>query len=214
MMLEDEIAGLEEKTLAMCDYAVNNLKRAFDCYLHYDPKTVYAPIDDDTVDHYEREVEEKCLDIMLRERPYAGDMRQVSGILKMVEDLERLGDHAEDVMEFALKLGTTPRVNLPEIPEMIDLAMSMAEDAILSFIRKDTSLAEEVEKRDDIEDALYDETIDTLIALDEKHLASASFIVYTTLIVKYIERIADHSVNVAEWVVYMIKGYHKDKQIF
>lgn len=213
MSLQSELEQLNILILRMADKVSSNLKEAFDCYLNYDSSIEYDEINDDIVDAQERLIEEECINIMLKERPYSRDLRRVSGILKLVADLERLGDHAEDVMSFAIKLKNLERHQITEINLMIDDAMSMVSDSIKSFVTGDISLANSVIAKDDIVDMKYDELIKKIIDITKDENVSSSFAIYSTLVVKYIERIADHAVNIAEWVVYIESGYHKDKQI-
>lgn len=212
MSIQNELDYLNELILRMADNVKSNLNEAFDCYLNYNPSIEYD-INDDIIDAKERAIEEECLNIMIKERPYSRDLRRVSGILKLVADLERLGDHAEDVMTFALKLQNVERHQITEINMMIDVAMSMVDDSIKSFVTGNVELAENVIKRDDIVDNKYVELIEKIISITKNEDVSSKFAIYTTLVVKYIERIADHAVNVAEWVVYIESGYYKDKQI-
>ena len=213
MSLQSELEHLNILILRMADKVIANLKEAFDCYLNYDYSIEYDEINDDIVDAQERLIEEECINIMLKERPYSRDLRRVSGILKFVADLERLGDHAEDVMSFALKLKNLERHEITEINLMIDEAMSMVNDSIKSFVTGDVDLANQVISKDDIVDMKYEQLIKKIIDITKDEHVSSSFAIYSTLVVKYIERIADHAVNVAEWVVYIESGYHKDKQI-
>lgn len=214
MQLQDELEYLNQLIMRMADTVLANLKEALDVYQNYDEGKYYDEINDNIVDQQERMIEEECLNIMIKERPYACDMRRVSGILKLVEDLERLGDQAEDVMGFSLKLKNTERHHIEKINEIVDTAMSMVNDCILCFVKQDVNLANDVIKRDDIVDNLYEELIEYLIKEDGVNAISSSFAIYTVLVLKYIERIADHAVNIAEWVVYIVNGYYKDKQIF
>ena len=102
---------------------------------------------------------------------------------------------------------------IAELDQAIDVTLKMVNDSVQSFVNKDIMLANDVIKRDDIVDELYEQCLSTIIENDKKEFSS-EFSVYTTLIVKYIERIADHAVNISEWVVYILSGYYKDKQIF
>lgn len=163
---------------------------------------------------YERLIEELAIDIMLKERPYAKDLRSVTGILKLVSDLERMGDHAEDIIEFATKLKDEAKIKIPDLDIMVKKTMSMVHNSVLSFINKDELLAIKVIKADDEIDEIYEKILNEIIEESNKDSFSSSFAIYTTLVVKYIERIADHAVNVAEWVVYILRGYYKDKKIF
>lgn len=212
MKLELEIEELNKMLIKMANLVVENLKIAFDIYYKYDEVKADL-INDDLVDLHERLIEESCLNIMLRERPYAKDLRIVSGVLKLVGDLERLGDHAEDIRDFARKLNNCEHHEIEKLDDAIDITLKMVNDSVLSYVNKNLELAQEVIKTDDIVDRLYDECLKIIIDND-KNDYSSEFSVYTTLVVKYIERVADHAVNVCEWVVYMLSGYYKDKQIF
>ncbi len=207
------IEYLDKSLIHMADLVITNLNYAFDAYLNYNEEIEYF-VNDDIVDNLEIMIEGECMQLLLKERPYAGDLRRVSGILKLISDLERLGDHAEDVLEFALKLKNNEKHHNEEIDQMIKIALEMVKDAIDSYLKKDIELAKKVINRDDALDCLYANSIEELIILNEDDKCSTSFAIYTTLVVKYIERIADHAVNIAEWVIYIASGVHKDNKIF
>ena len=213
MKIQEEIENLNKMLIKMADVVERNLLLAFALFHNYDEK-IALQIDDDKVNDYERKIEEYSMNLMLKERFFAKDMRSVLGILKLVGDLERLGDHAEDINIFSKKLKNEKKYKIVDINKMIDLAMKMVHDSIESFIKKDISLAQQVIISDDLIDSLYDKLLDTIIKLKDDNQVSSSFAIYTTLVVKYIERIADHASNIAEWVIYILNGYYKDKQIF
>ena len=205
------IEYLENSMMHMADLVVKNLEIAFDAYLNYEEKEYL--VNDDIVDNLERMIEGECMHLLLTERPFASDLRKVSGILKLISDLERLGDHAEDVLEFSLKLKNTEKHSNEEIKKVVNLTLSMVKTSIESYIKRDINLAQTVIDKDDIVDEIYSKLIDTIILMSKEENCSSSFAVYTTLVVKYIERIADHAVNISEWVIYIISGFHKDKKI-
>ena len=213
MKIQEEIENLNKMLIKMADVVERNLLLAFALFHNYDEK-IALQIDDDKVNDYERKIEEYSMNLMLKERFFAKDMRSVLGILKLVGDLERLGDHAEDINNFSKKLKNEKKYKIDDINKMIDLAMNMVHDSIESFIKKDISLAQQVIISDDLIDNLYDKLLDIIIKLKDDNQVSSSFAIYTTLVVKYIERIADHASNIAEWVIYILNGYYKDKQIF
>lgn len=213
MKIQEEIENLNKMLIKMADVVERNLLLAFALFHNYDEK-IALQIDDDKVNDYERKIEEYSMNLMLKERFFAKDMRSVLGILKLVGDLERLGDHAEDINIFSKKLKNEKKYKIDDINKMIDLAMKMVHDSIESFIKKDISLAQQVIISDDLIDNLYDKLLDIIIKLKDDNQVSSSFAIYTTLVVKYIERIADHASNIAEWVIYILNGYYKDKQIF
>lgn len=208
--IDKELDYLNQMVLKITDLVEKNMKIAQDFYL---TKKSYLEINDDLVDKYERLVEETCLDIMIKERPFAKDLRRLTGILTLVEDLERIGDHAEDIYNFTKKLIVSKCSIDFDINELFETVIKMFYDSIKSFINKDEKLAQEVINRDDFVDNLYEKKLEELIK-KWQNKDESSFAIYTTLVVKYLERIADHSVNIAEWVIYILKGFYKDKQIF
>ncbi len=213
MKLQEELDNLNQMIIKMADVVENNLSLAFSLYKKYDEDTA-AQINDDIVDLHERLVEEVCMSILIKERFFAKDMRMVIGILKLVADLERLGDHAEDINTFSKKLINEEKHHFDDIDKAINIAMNMVHNSIDSFIKKDLSAAQQVILDDDLVDKLYEKLINEIITLAENKQVSSAFAIYTTLVVKYIERIADHASNIAEWVIYILSGYYKDKQIF
>lgn len=207
MGLEKEIENLNQTLLKMSDVVLKNLRVAFSSYKK---EICLDDVNDDLVDQYERLIEELCLDILIKERPYSKDLRIISGILKLVSDLERIGDNAEDIISFTSKLKNEKAECILKIEEMVDTCLNMVIESIHSYINMDISKANAVIKMDDVVDRMYDETIEELIKQNTKR----DYAIYTTLVVKYIERIADHAVNIAEWVIYIANGYYKDKKIF
>lgn len=213
MPIVEEIKELNQIILQMVQQVETNLSYAMNVYFEYDSSKQYQTINDNVVNKYERIVEQKVLNIMLKERVYAQDMRIVSGIMTMVEDIERLGDHAQDILSFAVCLKNRENFKKDEISELASFALKMVEDSFTSYIQHDLILAKKVIASDDHVDQRYSELINDLIDADNQRLVSSSFAVYTTLIVKYIERIADHATNIAEWAIYIATGFYKDTQI-
>lgn len=210
MHLDQELEHLNKIILMMADNVKKNITEAFE---NYDTVNNNVHINDDVIDQYERLLEEICLNILLKERLYAKDLRKVTGILKMVSDLERIGDHAFDIMKYNKKFASG-LIAKEKIQEIVEVVNGMIADAIMSYVKEDLALANSVINRDDIVDQAYDEFLQLIIRSIDENKAASSLAIYTTIVVKYIERIADHAVNIAEWVIYIISGYHKDKQIF
>ena len=213
MNLREEMESLNQLVLKMSDAVVTNITEAINYYLE---KCDHVEINDDLIDQYERLVEEMCVNILLKERPFAKDLKEVTGVLKLVSDLERIGDHAEDIYDFATKLiGYKEKEEKnTEIENLSVFVMQMINRAIKAYIEKDYNLAKEVIADDNYVDEKYLEIIGNLRNKENIDKDYLSFAIYTTLVVKYLERIADHSVNIAEWVVYISSGYYKDKMIF
>ena len=211
MSITNEMQELKEQVLKMCTVVVKNIN---DAIMYYLGKTNEVTVNDDLVDQYERLIEEMCVNVLLKERLFAKDLKEVTGALKLVSDLERIGDHAEDIVEFAKKLERFDETRVEEIEGLSEFVINMINKAIKSYINKDYAMAKEVIIDDDYVDAKYEQIIESLGKQENIDKSYLPFAIYTTLVVKYLERIADHSVNIAEWVIYISSGYYKDKMIF
>lgn len=216
MNLDNEIQQIDTKVYRMLDSVINACKVAFNYYLdEKKPCDQTINIDDDKINLYEREVESLCMQILLKEKVYSGDLRQICGNFKLVEDVERIGDQAYDIKKTSdgLKNLDEDIKVIPGMEEIINIVMKMVEDSLYCCVKMDTELADDILKRDDIVDKKFWDIVDTIIKYDEKKIISPTNAVYQTMIVKYLERIADHATNIAEWLVYIISGYHKDQVI-
>ncbi len=211
MRLDEELDYLNKMLFKMSDAVTENIKDAIDYFLG---KKEIEGINDDLIDKYERLIEELCINILLKERPYAKDLKAVTGVLKLVEDVERIGDHAEDIFSFAYKLKDVSEPRLEIVDNLSNYVVKMLNDSILAYVNKDIVLAQRVIDSDDYVDNEYEKSIEALTHNENgKGNNYLPFAIYTTLVVKYLERIADHCVNIAEWVIYIANGYHKDKKI-
>ncbi len=208
MMLDKEMSYLNEMIVKMSTAVQYNIKQAVDLYYKRVDK---IDINDDLVNQYESMINEICIDTLVRERPYAKDLRELSAVLKLVSDLERIGDHAIDLQTWGSKLFSIPDKRSEAIDIMLNTTLQMVDNSIKSFVYMDYDLAHSVVKNDDVIDKMYEENIENLTNYDIKNKESECFVVYTTLVVKYIERIADHATNIAEWVCYIIKGTTKNE---
>ena len=212
MAIEKEIRELDGRIMEMAGQVEKNLSYAIDVYLNYDPYKNYPEVDDGKVNRQEREIEKDCLHLMLKERLFAEDLRQVTGILSMVQDLERLGDHAKDILEFSLRLKNPFRRD-ERIYHLTQFVYSMVERSITSYLKRDVDMARMVIKDDDHVDREYSFIIDQLIEKEKKGEITSSYAIYSALVVKYLERIGDHATNVSEWAIYILTGFYKDMQI-
>ena len=152
MILKDEMENLKQLLLKMSDFVVLNIN---DSINYYFGKCKVNEINDDLIDQYERLIEEMCINILLRERPYARDLKEVTGVLKLVSDLERIGDHAEDIFSFAKKIETLDEDRIEGIEELSNYVINMLNNSIKAFINKDYKLANEVIDADDYVDKKY-----------------------------------------------------------
>ncbi|MDR1017336.1 MAG: phosphate signaling complex protein PhoU [Lachnospiraceae bacterium] len=197
---------------AMVEEAIEKATRAFETQDRDLAKEVMKS--DDQVDDKEKEIEAKCLKLLLSQQPVARDLRQISTALKMITDLERIGDHAIDISELVVLLSEQEYIaNVENIPAMAKVAREMITSSIDAFVKKDKDLAEKVISSDDQVDELFSKTKNDLISLvhSDANLGEQAFDLLQ--IAKYYERLADHAVNLAEWVIFSITGVHKDTQV-
>ena len=169
---------------------------------------------DRTVNDMERAVESRCLSLILRQQPVACDLRQVSTALKVVTDLERIGDHASDIAELILRIKVEHAYHIVKhLPAMASAAQKMVHDAIEAFIAQDLDAAMEIIKRDDEEDSLFNQVKADVIELLKTSPGQADQGIDLLMIAKYLERIGDHAVNVCEWTQFSKTGALKNVRI-
>lgn len=162
------------------------------------------------IDQMERDIETRCIKLLLHQQPVARDLRQISAALKMITDMERIGDQAEDIAEILYFLrGKTTERTAP-IEEMAQETMKMVTDSVNAFVEKDISLAERVIAQDDVVDELFDRAKHDLIHLIAEEPSAGEYALDLLMISKYFERIGDHATNIAEWVIYSVTGVHKE----
>ncbi len=164
---------------------------------------------DTEIDDIERDIESKCLKLILKQQPVASDLRLISSILKMITDLERIGDHAQDISEISLLLSNEKYItDLTFIPQMADTTILMVKQSIDAFLSHDIDLANNVIRFDDKVDNLFAIVKKQLILLIREDSNNGEQALNFLMIAKYFERIGDHAVNLAEWVVFSITGEH------
>ncbi|MDR0996144.1 MAG: phosphate signaling complex protein PhoU [Zoogloeaceae bacterium] len=169
---------------------------------------------DRAINEKEREIESLCLKLLLMQQPVARDLRQISAALKMIADLERIGDNAANISEMGEYLADQPYIKeLEIIPKMAKATSRMVTGSIDAFVKKDIGLAQAVIAQDDEVDALYAQTRRELIALVHENVENGEGAFDLLQIAKYFERIGVHAENVAEWVIFSITGKHKNRQV-
>ena len=161
------------------------------------------------IDEKERAIEALCLRLFLQQQPVAGDLRKVSAALKMLTDLERIGDQAADIAEMIPFLAARGGVQCGPLADMARAAISMVTDSVDAFVGRYTTLAASVISRDDELDSLFDGMKHALIARIAENPDEGEYALDLLMIAKYFERIGDHAVNIAEWVIFAVTGVHK-----
>ena len=192
---------------ALCEQAISMAARAL---MSGDTKLAaqITPLDGE-IDQMERDVESRCLKLLLQQQPVAKDLRQVSAALKMVTDMERIGDQASDIAEIIGFLKGRGGEDCAFIGQMGEATIRMVSGSIDAFVRRDTKLADEVIAHDDIVDAYFLKVKTALIQYIAASPDDGEYALDLLMIAKYFERIGDHAVNIAEWVLFAVTGVHK-----
>lgn len=163
---------------------------------------------DRDIDQKEKDIENLCFQLLLKQQPVARDLRLVSAALRMISDMERIGDQASDIVEITEYLKESSVESKIHIQDMAEATMKMVTASIDSFVKKDLNIAREVIEYDDVVDDLFEKVKTELIRLIGEDSANGGFCIDLLMIAKYFERIGDHATNIAEWVEYSITGTH------
>ena len=163
---------------------------------------------DQEIDHMEKDIERLCLRLLLQQQPVARDLRQISAALKMITDMERIGDQASDI-----SAGMNETNEIPEIDKMASAVLKMVHDSVASYVQRDLELAREVIEQDDAVDELFETVKKKLMRLISAGDEDGSTAIDLIMVSKYLERIGDHATNIAEWVEFSITGVHKESHI-
>ena len=164
------------------------------------------------IDESERTIETICMKLLLRQQPVARDLRQISAAMKMITDMERIGDQAEDIVEIVPYMNAHPDEKFPKIREMAKAAQTMVTDAIDAYVKQDLELAKKVMAHDDVVDNYFIQIKKGIIDLIAAEPSQGEYALDLLMIAKYFERIGDHCTNIAEWVEFSVTGIHKDCQ--
>ena len=163
---------------------------------------------DKQIDQKERDIETLCMKLLMQQQPVASDLRTISSALKMISDMERIGDQASDIAEIAEYASGCGMQSETHIADMASATIKMVTDSIDSFVKKDVELAYAVIAHDNTVDDLFDKVKGELITATQNKSANAEALIDLLMIAKYFERIGDHAENIAEWVIFSITGKH------
>ena len=208
---DEQLHTLNHELLEMGALLERAIRSATDALVKQDVEAALQAIAaDKEVNQAERDIESLCLKLLLQQQPVARDLRLISSALKMITDMERIGDQASDIAELVIYLSKEPyRKELKHLPQMAENAIRMVTGALDAYVRKDVALAQEVMAMDDAIDALFVTVKDELIAHIRNDASAGSQAIDLLMIAKYYERIGDHAQNIAEWVEYALTGRHK-----
>ena len=199
-LLNQELTEMGE----LCSKAISLVSSAFES--RDGSIAASAAVLDREIDRKERNIEALCIKLLLKQQPVAGDLRHISAALKMITD------QAEDIAEIIPYLGDRKAMGQEKISSMITAACGMVRDSVTAYVKQDTDLAHEVMERDDIVDGLFAEAKKELISLVAADPNNGEYALDLLMIAKYLERIGDHAVNIAEWAYYSVTGLH-DKSV-
>ena len=205
-----QLAQLNNELIAMGALCENAIAGAVKSLLTGDQKLAAAAIRiDQEIDQKEREIESMCLKLLLQQQPVARDLRLISAVLKMITDIERIGDQASDIAEIVTYLSGACGHN-EHIEQMAKATIKMVTDSLDAFVRRDLDLAQHVVEHDDVVDDLFDQCKKDLISEIARDPSDGERVLDVLMIAKYLERIGDHATNIAEWVEFSITGVHKE----
>ncbi len=163
------------------------------------------------LDQKERTIESICLKLLLQQQPVARDLRQISAALKMITDMERIGDQAEDIAEIICYMEKRPAGNIETLQKMADATIHMVTESIEAYVKSDIDLARKVVEDDDVVDDYFAMMKKYLIETVAKNSDDGEYFVDLLMISKYFERIGDHATNIAEWVIFSVTGEHVEE---
>ncbi|HZH93142.1 MAG TPA: phosphate signaling complex protein PhoU [Tissierellaceae bacterium] len=207
---DQELDTLNEELVSMGNLVESSIEAAVSALKTQNVDLARRVVEGDReVNNKEREIEDLAMKLILRQQPVAGDLRLISTALRMITDMERIGDQAADISEITIMLADqTYLKELVHIPQMGDATIKMVRESIDAFVRKDVELAKQVILYDDVVDDLFDVIKEELIGYIRENKGSSEQAIDFMMIAKYFERIGDHAQNIAEWVYYAITGDH------
>jgi len=207
---EKELKGIVDNLVLMCRHIEAAIEKCVRALVERDHDLANEVFKEDKViDKMERDIEQSCLKILMMEHPVASDFREVSAVLKMITDLERIGDQARDIAEITTQFGDEEYIKkVVHIPQMAVIVTQMVKDGVQAYINRDVELARSLDRADDKVDELFNVVMGDLIALIKQNPENAEQAAMFIMINKYLERIGDHAVNIGEWVEYAITGDH------
>jgi len=214
--LVEAMQRLKQESIEMAELTLELIKEAFTAFQNGDYKAADAIMKkDDLVDQYEEKIAKHALKVIWREQPVASDLRLVTGILKMITDIERIGDHASDIayMTTFLKSKLSDKV-VPVAKEIMDNLESMYLMTIQALEMNNEALAQKVIEADEAINKGYKKALKLMTELIKKDEIEAETAVHTLMILKYLEKVGDHAGNIAEWIIFTLTGIHKTTELY
>ena len=209
-----QLCTLNDELIEMGSMIEKSIETAVKAMVAQDVALAKEVIDsDEEIDRQEREIEDLCLKLLLQQQPVAKDLRLISAALKMITDMERIGDQATDISEITIAMADKPYIKkLEHIQQMAKETMVMLVESIEAFVNKDMEKAEAVIAHDDIVDDLFSKVKNELISMIHENVDAGEQAADLLMVAKYLERIGDHATNISEWVIFSITGSHPEKE--
>ena len=209
---DEQLEQLNEEMINMGNMIEASIGNAVKALMKQDEELAKKTMaGDEKIDRTERKIEDLCLRLLLQQQPVAKDLRLISSALKMITDMERIGDHAADISEITLELSSQSYIKkLDHIQQMAKETMYMLVQSVDAFVNKDMDKANEVIAHDDIVDELFGKVKKELINMIHENAEVGEQASDLLMAAKYFERIGDHATNISEWVIFSITGEHPD----
>ena len=212
---DEQLNELNQEMIHMGNIIEQAIENALDALIHKDIKKANEIIKlDNEIDRQERKIENLCLQLLLQQQPVAKDLRFISATLKMITDMERIGDHATSIAELTIEMATQAHIKkLEHIEQMAKETIIMLINCLKSYIAQNLEIAEKVIEHDEKVDKLFFRVKKDLIQMIHEDCECGEDATNLLLIAKYFERIGDHAVNIAEWIIFSINGKHEKLSI-
>ena len=213
---DEQLHLLNQEMMQMGSMIEDSIQKAINALINQNVELAKKIMDNDTqIDHEQKKIENLCFNLLMQQQPVAKDLRLISAALKMITDMERIGDHAADISEMTILMADSDyeksAINMEVIKEMAKETTDMVIKSVDAFVNKDLELARWVINRDDVVDDLFDSFRKELIQKINENVKNGEMATDMLMVAKYFERIGDHATNIAEWVIYSITGKHEDE---
>ena len=212
---DEQLLELNKEMIEMGNKIILSIKNAIEALVARDENMAKAIMESDAeVDHLQKKIECICFNLLTQQQPVARDLRTVTAAMKMVTDMERIGDHAADISEMTILMGQNSQIDKFEhISQMATETMIMLNHSIEAYVEKNVIKAKEVIEHDDIVDDLFVEAKKDVIELILNSPSEGEGATDILMIAKYFERIGDHATNIAEWVIYSLKQKEDEDEV-
>ena len=207
---DEQLKKLNEEMMHMGSMIEESIQKAIEAFIHQDADSAKAIMEGDSeIDREQKKIESLCFNLLMQQQPVARDLRTISAAMKMVTDMERIGDHATDISEITIALADKSYIKkLEHIQQMAKETMIMLVKSIEAFVNKDIEEADSVIERDDVVDDLFSKVKTELVQMIHENVDVGEQATDLLMVAKYLERIGDHATNISEWVIFSITGTH------